>query len=108
MAELDLFNAMAEIAGVFVSFGALISVTRRDVIETAQLGQIRAVVTIGWDGLAGEEEDNKTYPPVKISNAARCFVSSRSLSPFRLSTRRSTQEANLVFRQILLPPGGLR
>lgn len=47
MAELDLFIAMAEIAGVFVGFGALISVTRRDVIEAAQLGQIRAVVTIG-------------------------------------------------------------
>ncbi len=38
---------MAEIAGVFVGFGALISVTRRSEIEAAQLGQIRAVVTIG-------------------------------------------------------------
>lgn len=42
-----LLVAMAEIAGVFVGFGALISVTRRDVIEAAQLGQIRAVVSIG-------------------------------------------------------------
>jgi hypothetical protein len=47
MAELDLFIAMAEIAGVFVGFGALISVTRRTEIEAAQLGQIRAAVTIG-------------------------------------------------------------
>lgn len=38
---------MAEIAGVFVGFGALISVTRRSEIEATQLGQIRAVVTIG-------------------------------------------------------------
>ena len=38
---------MAEIAGVFVGFGALISVTRRAEIEAEQLGHIRAVVTIG-------------------------------------------------------------
>lgn len=47
MADLDLFIAGAEIAGVFVGFGALISVTRRSEIESTQLGQIRAVVTIG-------------------------------------------------------------
>lgn len=47
MVELDLFIALAEIAGVFVGFGALISVTRRDEVGTVQLGQIRAVVTIG-------------------------------------------------------------
>jgi hypothetical protein len=45
--DVDLFVAIAEIAGVFVGFGALISVTRRSQIEAAQLGQIRAVVTIG-------------------------------------------------------------
>lgn len=38
---------MAEIAGVFVGFGALISVTRKGEIEAVQLGRIRAVVTIG-------------------------------------------------------------
>jgi hypothetical protein len=47
MAELDLLIAVAEIAGVFVGFGALISLTRRNEIEAAQLGLIRAVVTIG-------------------------------------------------------------
>ncbi|MEJ2303905.1 MAG: hypothetical protein P8Y14_20445 [Anaerolineales bacterium] len=47
MAEIDLFIAMAEIAGVFVGFGALISVTQHSEIEADQLGQIRAVVTIG-------------------------------------------------------------
>jgi len=47
MADLDLFIAMAEIAGIFVGFGALISVTRRSEIEPTQLGQIRALVTIG-------------------------------------------------------------
>ncbi len=47
MAERDLFIALAEIAGVFIGFGALISVTRRSEVEAAQLGQIRAVVTIG-------------------------------------------------------------
>lgn len=45
--EIELFVAMAEIAGIFVGFGALISVTRRSEIEAGQLGQIRAVVTIG-------------------------------------------------------------
>lgn len=44
---IDLFVSMAEIAGVFVGFGALISVTRRSEIDTEQLGHIRAVVTIG-------------------------------------------------------------
>jgi hypothetical protein len=42
-----LFIAIAEIAGVFVGFGALISVTRRSEVEPAQLGAIRAVVTAG-------------------------------------------------------------
>jgi hypothetical protein len=45
--DFDLFVAIAEIAGVFVGFGALISVTRRNEIEVSQLGQLRAVVTIG-------------------------------------------------------------
>ncbi|MBK9121585.1 MAG: hypothetical protein IPM16_00490 [Chloroflexi bacterium] len=43
----SLLTAIAEIAGVFVGFGALISVTRKSDIDTSQLGQIRAVVTIG-------------------------------------------------------------
>lgn len=47
MVKIDLLIGMAEIAGVFVGFGALISATRRGEIEVAQLGQIRAVVTTG-------------------------------------------------------------
>ena len=42
-----IFIAIAEIAGVFVGFGALISVTRRSDVDPAQLGSIRAVVTAG-------------------------------------------------------------
>lgn len=45
--DFDLLVAIAEIAGVFVGFGALISFTRRSDIAAAQLSQIRAVVTIG-------------------------------------------------------------
>ena len=45
--DINLFIALAEIAGVFVGFGALISVTRRAEIAPYQLGLIRAVVTIG-------------------------------------------------------------
>ena len=45
--DVDLFVAIAEIAGVFVGFGALISVTRGAEIEASVLGRIRAVVTIG-------------------------------------------------------------
>ena len=45
--DVDLFLAIAEISGVFVGFGALISFTRRSEIQAVQLGQIRAVVTIG-------------------------------------------------------------
>lgn len=47
MPEPAVFIAIAEIAGVFVGFGALISVTRRADVEAAQLGAIRAVVTAG-------------------------------------------------------------
>ncbi|MCB0912845.1 MAG: hypothetical protein KDB60_14630 [Propionibacteriaceae bacterium] len=43
----DLFVAIAEIAGVFVGFAALIGVARRGDVTTAQLGQIRAVVSLG-------------------------------------------------------------
>lgn len=49
--DVNLFIAIAEIAGVFVGFGALISVIRRNEIETSQLGLIRAVVTIGLVGI---------------------------------------------------------
>lgn len=45
--DVNLLVAIAEIAGIFVGFGALISVTRRSEIEVASLGLIRAVVTIG-------------------------------------------------------------
>ncbi|GAA1467979.1 hypothetical protein [Microbacterium thalassium] len=46
-ADPALFVAIAEIAGVFVGFAALISATGRDEITSAQLAQVRAVVTIG-------------------------------------------------------------
>lgn len=45
--EVNLFLAIAQIAGVFVGFGALISVSRWSEIEAGQVGQIRAVVTTG-------------------------------------------------------------
>jgi hypothetical protein len=45
--DVVLFMTIAEISGVFVGFAALISVTRRSEIDESQLGQIRAVVTIG-------------------------------------------------------------
>ncbi|UCH24251.1 MAG: hypothetical protein JSV66_09845 [Trueperaceae bacterium] len=41
------FFTIAEIAGVFVGFGALIGVARRSEIDPYQLGQIRTVVTNG-------------------------------------------------------------
>ena len=46
---LNLFVSLAEIAGVFVGFAALISVTRRAEIEATQLGRIQTVVTIGLE-----------------------------------------------------------
>lgn len=45
--DFDLFVGLAEIAGVFVGFAALISFTRRSEMKTPQLVQIRAVVSIG-------------------------------------------------------------
>jgi hypothetical protein len=47
MNDVILFLTIAEIAGIFVGFAALISVTRRSEIEATQLAQIQAVVTIG-------------------------------------------------------------
>ncbi|MBD3212576.1 MAG: hypothetical protein GF311_08205 [Candidatus Lokiarchaeota archaeon] len=45
--EIELFIGIAHIAGIFVGFGALISLTGRDEIEVSQLGRIRSVVTSG-------------------------------------------------------------
>ena len=45
--DLDMFVGLAEIAGVFVGFAALISLTRRSEIQPPQLAQIRGVVSIG-------------------------------------------------------------
>lgn len=45
--EAATFIAIAEIAGVFVAFAALISVTGRDEVAGEQVAQVRAVVTIG-------------------------------------------------------------
>jgi hypothetical protein len=44
--DIELFIAIAEIAGVFVGFGALISLTRKNAIEYAQLGRLRGVVSV--------------------------------------------------------------
>jgi protein-S-isoprenylcysteine O-methyltransferase Ste14 len=44
---MELFTTIAEIAGVFVGFGALIAAIRHNEIESAQLGRLRAVVTSG-------------------------------------------------------------
>ncbi len=45
--DFGLFIAIAEIAGIFVGFGALISVTRPNEVEIAQLARIRGLVTVG-------------------------------------------------------------
>jgi len=45
--DLFLFVAIAEIAGVFVGFGALIGVARENKIEAGQLARIRGMVIIG-------------------------------------------------------------
>jgi len=45
--DIELFIAIAEIAGVFVGFGALISLTRKNTIDFAQLGRLRGVVSVG-------------------------------------------------------------
>ena len=45
--DISLLITIAQIAGVFVGFGALISVTGKTGLDASQLGQIRAVVTIG-------------------------------------------------------------
>jgi hypothetical protein len=47
MLDVDLFVTIAEIAGIFVGFGALISVTRRAEIEISKLWRIRGLVTMG-------------------------------------------------------------
>lgn len=45
--DFNFLITIAQIAGVFVGFGALISATGRNGNDAAQIGQIRAVVTIG-------------------------------------------------------------
>ena len=47
VSEFELFIALAEIAGIFVGFGALIGVTRKEDFELHQLIRIRGVVQIG-------------------------------------------------------------
>jgi len=44
---LSLYVTLAEIAGVFVGFGALISITRREDASPDRVARIRAAVTIG-------------------------------------------------------------
>lgn len=45
--DVELFITTAEIAGIFVGFGALIGFTRRDTIETSILWRIRGLVSMG-------------------------------------------------------------
>ena len=45
--DVEFFIAIAEIAGVFVGFGALISLTRKNAIDFPQLGRLRGVVSVG-------------------------------------------------------------
>lgn len=45
--DAPLHATIAEIAGVFVGFGALISITRRSDAAAEQVGAVRAVVTAG-------------------------------------------------------------
>jgi len=45
--DVDLFVTIAEIAGIFVGFGALISVTRRADIEISKLWRVRGIVSMG-------------------------------------------------------------
>lgn len=47
MQDADLFVSLAELAGVFVGFGALIAVRRRGSIELSDFNGIRWVVTTG-------------------------------------------------------------
>lgn len=47
MLDTGLFITIAEIAGIFVGFGALIGITRRAEIEMPKLLRIRGLVTIG-------------------------------------------------------------
>ena len=44
--DVEMFIAIAEIAGVFVGFGALISLTRKNTIDYPQLGRLRGVVSV--------------------------------------------------------------
>jgi hypothetical protein len=45
--DIEVFIGIAHIAGIFVGFGALISLTRKNEIEVSQLGRIRSIVTTG-------------------------------------------------------------
>lgn len=45
--DVDLFITIAEIAGIFVGFGALIGITRRTKTETTILWRIRGLVLMG-------------------------------------------------------------
>jgi hypothetical protein len=47
MPELDLFSSLAEIAGVFVGFGALIAIRSGDTMEVSDVNNIRWVMTTG-------------------------------------------------------------
>jgi hypothetical protein len=51
MAEVALLVTLAEIAGVFVGFGALISLTRRSTMDLLEFGVVRAAVTSGMTAM---------------------------------------------------------
>jgi len=49
--DVGLFIGIAHIAGIFVAFGALISITRKNEVEVSQIGRIRSIVTTGLMGV---------------------------------------------------------
>ena len=44
MANFDLLSSLAEIAGIFIGFGALIVLSGRDEEDPAEMGMVRQVV----------------------------------------------------------------
>jgi hypothetical protein len=53
MANFDLLSSLAEIAGIFIGFGALIVLSGRDEEDPAEMGMVRQVVVSGLVTLVG-------------------------------------------------------
>ena len=75
--DIALFVAIAEIAGVFVGFAALISVTGRDEVSAAQLAQVRAVARF----LPAHAPVSRTSPSPLGETTRPCGTSTTSPSP---------------------------